>query len=119
MRMILITLTSFFVLASGAHSQDLSGWCIDMGEPGCQDRYIPFHGNSIDWCEESCLLDNRVKVTNMFANLYDYTCRSDHAGTVKSRVMILTQTVYVNTKKVDKHSFITTTGTLPITPCLN
>ena len=27
--------------------------------------------------------------------------------------------VYVNTKKVDKHSFITTTGTLPITPCLN
>tara|TARA_B100001059_G_C17345696_1_gene338076 strand:+ start:213 stop:485 length:273 start_codon:yes stop_codon:yes gene_type:complete len=88
-----------------------------MGEPGCQDRYIPFYENGIDWCEESCSLANRVKVTNMSANLYDYTCRSDHAGTVKSRVIILTQTVFENMEKVDKHFFITNSGTLPITPC--
>lgn len=117
MRMILTTLTILFFFASGGYAQDFTGWCIDMGEPGCQDRYIPFYGNGIDWCEESCSLANRVKVTNMSANLYDYTCRSDHAGTVKSRVIILTQTVFENTEKVDKHSFITNSGTLPITLC--
>ena len=118
MRTILMTFTSLFVLATGGYAEDFTGWCVDMGQPGCQDRYIPFYENSIGWCEESCFLTNRVKVTNMLANLYDYTCQSDHAGTVKSRVMILTQTVYDNTgTEVDKHSFITNYGTLPLVQC--
>ena len=119
MRTILMTFTSLFVLATGGYADDFTGWCVDNGGPGCQDRYIPFYENSIDWCEETCSLTNRVKVTNMLANLYDYTCRSDHAGTVKSRVMILTQKFYdVGTNSyVDKHSFITNYRTAPVVKC--
>ena len=119
MRMIFMKLTFLFAFASRGYSEaDFTGWCIDMGEPGCQDQYLPFEGNFISWCEEGCSLTKPVKVTNMLATLYDYTCQSDYAGTVQSRAIILTQTVYDDTgTEVDKHSFITNSGTFPVVQC--
>lgn len=104
----------FNVISVNANAQDLTGWCVDMGEPGCLDRYVPFYGNSIGWCESGCELSNPVSVTNMKATLYDYTCRSDHAGIERSRAMILTQQGWDG---LSKHSFITNKQTLPITRC--
>ncbi len=118
MHAILMTLTFIFILTTAGQAQDFTGWCIDMGEPGCQDQYIPFYENKIDWCEQSCSLTNRVKVTNMTATLYDYTCKSDYGGTAKDRAIIVTQTVFDDTgTETDKHSLITSYETLPIVQC--
>ena len=118
MHAILMTLTFIFVLTTAGQAQDFTGWCIDMGEPGCQDQYIPFYENKIDWCEQSCSLSNRVKVKNIIATLYDYTCKSDYGGTAKDRAINITHSVFDDVgTEVDKHSLIRSYETLPIFQC--
>lgn len=72
-------------------AQDLTGFCLDLGEGGCTGRYLPFEGLTIGFCEESCTLNNPVPVNGLDAMLYDMTCGSDNPGTSDGRVMILRQ----------------------------
>ena len=104
----------FGLLAVSVNANNLIGMCVDMGEPGCQGQYIPFNEASISWCEESCTLSNPVNVTDMSAILYEYTCKSDHAGIQSSRVMVLTQEGWNGIK--EKY-FVSNKETLPIVPC--
>lgn len=104
----------FGLLAVSVNANNLIGMCVDMGEPGCQGRYIPFNEASISWCEESCTLSNPVNITDMNAILYKYTCKSDHAGIQSSRVMVLTQEGWNGIK--EKY-FVSNKETLPIVPC--
>lgn len=75
-----------------ASAQNLTGYCLDNREGGCQDRYIPFRGNTIDFCEETCTLTNPTKVRGLNATLYDFVCRSDSPTAMGGRVMLLQQT---------------------------
>ena len=95
-------------------AQNLTGYCLDNGSKGCQDRYIPFSRNAIDFCEESCEFTNPVAVRGMEATLYDYKCRSDHAGTTSSRALIVIQSGGDNETRT---SMVTRDGTRPIVRC--
>ena len=73
-------------------AQDLTGYCLDNREGGCQGRYLPFRGNTIDFCEETCTLTNPTQVRGLNAILYDFACLSDYPSSKAGRVMILQQT---------------------------
>ena len=104
----------FSTLAFSAHAQNFGGWCVDNGSSGCMDRFIPFYGNSISWCEEDCTLTNPINVDRMEAKLYDYTCKSDHSGTEFGRVLIHTKKGWDGN---DEYFFITNYQILPIVRC--
>ncbi len=72
-------------------AQNLSGFCLDMREDGCMPRYVPFSGNGIDFCEESCQLAAPAEVRGMDATLYDLQCSGDYGEIPDIRVMLLTQ----------------------------
>jgi len=72
-------------------AENLTGYCLDNGSAGCQDRFIPFDGKSIDFCEETCGLANPTAVRGLNATLYDFVCNSDGPGAEQGRVMILRQ----------------------------
>lgn len=74
-----------------SHAQDLTGFCLDLGEGGCTDRFLPFDQMSIGFCEESCTLTSPFPVRGLDAMLYDMECVSDNPGPVGGRVMILRQ----------------------------
>lgn len=116
MRYALLAMLTVFALALGApvSAQNFSGWCVDNGSTGCMARFIPFYGNSISWCEEHCTLTNPVSVNRMEAKLYDYTCKSDHSGTVISRVLIHTKKGWDGK---DEYFFITNDRISPIVRC--
>lgn len=76
---------------SALHAQDLTGYCLDLGEGGCTGQYLPFDGMSIGFCEETCTLNNPVPVTGLDAMLYDMECVSDNPENASGRVMILRQ----------------------------
>ena len=95
-------------------AQNLTGYCLDNGEAGCQARYIPFIGNSIDFCEETCTLTNPTKIRGLNATLYDFVCRSDSPGGMAGRVMILHQTGFDGNKRT---SLVSKNGTRPIVRC--
>ena len=46
---------------------DLSGMCLDNLEAGCQGRYLPFRGLTIDFCEETCSLINPINIEGISA----------------------------------------------------
>jgi hypothetical protein len=77
------------------------------------DRYLPFVGSSIGFCEESCELTNPVDVRGLDATLYDFVCRADY-GDFTRRVMLLTQRDFEDRVTT---SFIDENGTRRIVPC--
>lgn len=87
--------TAFVIAAiagsSPSWSQGLTGLCVDNGSAGCQDRFIPFHGLSIDFCEETCTLTNPVDVRDMNGTLFDMTCSADYPSPYEGRTMLLQQ----------------------------
>ena len=88
----LITLALLLAPVSApVFGQNLSGYCLDMREEGCMPRYIPFAGNTIDFCEESCQLTAPTEVRGMDATLYDLQCSGDYGEIPDMRVMLLTQ----------------------------
>lgn len=101
---------------SGASAQphSLSGYCLDMREGGCMPRFLPFHGLSIDFCEESCTMTNPVSVRDLDAVLYDMECIADYDTPLSGRVMVLSQTSWSGHQRL---SFIDERETLEIVPC--
>jgi len=95
-------------------AENLTGYCLDNGEAGCQDRFIPFAGNSIDFCEETCTLTNPTKVRGLNATLYDFACQSDSPSAMAGRVMILKQTGFDGTTRT---SLVSRYETQPIVRC--
>ena len=91
MRSRLPLLLAICALPAPLLAQDFSGLCLDMREAGCMDRHIPFTGNTIDFCEESCTLTAPVEVRGLDATLYDLQCRGDYGEIPDKRVMLLTQ----------------------------
>lgn len=74
-----------------AWAQGLTGLCVDNGSAGCQDRFIPFHGLSIDFCEETCTLTNPVDVRGLNGTLFDMSCSADYPSDYEGRTMLLQQ----------------------------
>ena len=97
-----------------ASAENLTGYCLDNGEAGCQDRLIPFNGNSIDFCEETCTLTNPTSVRGLNATLYDFDCRADGDSMLAGRVMILRQKTMGGKRTI---SLITRDETQPIIRC--
>jgi hypothetical protein len=109
---LIVVLVSYF--PSQTFAQNLTGLCLDMREAGCMDRHIPFSGNTIDFCEESCTLTTPVAVRGLDAALYDLQCRGDYGAIPDRRVLLLAQqdpTYGPRTLWVDAES------TLEIVPC--
>lgn len=88
---------TFFFAVSAAHTQDLSGLCIDNIEAGCMDRFLPFNGRSIDFCEVTCELSSPVNVRGLNATLFDFVCIGDN-GRKPERVMLIEQTDFSGNK---------------------
>jgi hypothetical protein len=107
----LVVLAGSFDIVS---AQNLKGYCLDNGEAGCQDRYLPFIGNSIDFCEETCTLTNPTMIRGLNATLYDFVCRSDSPSEMAGRVMILHQTGFDGNTRT---SLVSKNGTRPIVRC--
>jgi hypothetical protein len=84
-------LTILITSITTAQAQSLSGLCLDNREPGCMPRFIPFKGLTIDFCEETCALQNPVKVKGLEAVLYDMVCQADFPTKIGGRVMLLEQ----------------------------
>lgn len=97
-----------------AQPRSLSGFCLDMREPGCMPRYLPFRGLTIDFCEETCTLTNPVNVRDLDATLYDMECLADYDSPMPGRVMLLSQTRWDGRQQL---SFIDRHETLAIVPC--
>jgi hypothetical protein len=97
-----------------ASAENLTGYCLDTGSAGCQDRFIPFDGKSIDFCEETCGLTNPTTVRGLNATLYDFVCKSDNPSTEGGRVMILRQN---NSTGKTTISLVTEHQTQPIVLC--
>lgn len=91
MRKLTPLLLALIALPAPLLAQNLTGLCLDMREAGCMDRYIPFSGNTISFCEESCTLTAPVEVRGLSATLYDLQCSADHGEIPDERVMLLTQ----------------------------
>ena len=97
-----------------ASAENLTGYCLDTGSAGCQDRFIPFDGKSIDFCEETCGLTNPTLVRGLNATLYDFVCKSDNPSTEGGRVMILRQKDWAGKSTI---SLVTERETQPIVKC--
>ena len=95
-------------------AENLTGYCLDTGSAGCQDRFIPFDGKSIDFCEETCRLTNPTAVRGLNATLYDFACKSDYPSTEGGRVMILRQNDPTGKTNI---SMVTEHLTRPIVRC--
>jgi hypothetical protein len=74
-------------------AENLSGLCLDNVEAGCMERFIPFYGNSIDFCEETCQLTNPTAIRDLNATLYDFVCQGDDGSAtgLGGRVIVLHQ----------------------------
>ena len=68
---------------------DLSGMCLDNLEDGCQGRYLPFRGLTIDFCEETCSLINPINIEGINATAFDLECLSDNTKPLASRVLLI------------------------------
>ena len=68
---------------------DLSGMCLDNLEAGCQERYLPFRGLTIDFCEETCSLINPITIEGINATAFDFECLSDNITPLASRVLLI------------------------------
>ena len=68
---------------------DLSGMCLDNLEAGCQGRYLPFRGLTIDFCEETCSLINPINIEGINATAFDFECLSDNITPLASRVLLI------------------------------
>ena len=68
---------------------DLSGMCLDNLEAGCQGRYLPFRGLTIDFCEETCSLINPITIEGINATAFDFECLSDNITPLASRVLLI------------------------------
>lgn len=88
-----ITLASSTFVSNPAIAQNISlnGLCLDNRKAGCMGRYLPFRGDTIDFCEESCRLTNPVPVRGLAGTLYDLKCAADFDTPMEGRVMILRQ----------------------------
>lgn len=91
MRTPLLLILAAGVLPASLPAQTLTGFCLDMREGGCMDRYVPFSGNTIDFCEERCTLTAPVVVRGMNASLYDLQCRGDYGEIPDKRVLLISQ----------------------------
>lgn len=102
------------VVGSGASAESLTGFCLDNLDAGCLDRLIPFDGNSIGFCEETCELTKPTAVRDLNATLYDFVCRGDSATGGGGRVMILRQKDWNGKSTI---SFIDEHETRPVVQC--
>lgn len=100
--------------STAASAQNLTGYCVDNGEEGCQSRYIPFRGKSIDFCEETCTLTNPVVVRGLEATLYDFDCKSDMQSDYNGRVLLIRQKDYQGKLTI---TLLTKSQMLPIVQC--
>ena len=82
---------AFFIPVSISQAQDMTGLCLDLGEEGCTDRFLPFDKMSISFCESSCTLRNPVPVQGIDATLYNMECVSDNPQSSGGRAIILRQ----------------------------
>jgi len=73
--LILVISTNLYTPAA---AQNFTGLCLDFGEEGCMPRHIPFDGNTISFCEETCRLTGPVAVRGIEATLYDLQCSGDY-----------------------------------------
>jgi hypothetical protein len=101
-------------MAAPAAAQNLTGLCLDLREEGCMPRHLPFDGNTIDFCEETCRLTGPVPVRGMDATLYDLQCRGDYGAIPDKRVMILRQQDYA---LGPQSSWVDPNSTYPIVRC--
>ena len=69
----------------------LTGYCVDTLEGGCMDRFLPFRGMTIDYCEETCTLRNPVAIRGLEATLYDRDCLADFDTPKQGGVLVMTQ----------------------------
>ena len=97
-----------------AQPRDLTGMCLDNLDDGCMPRYLPFQGLSVDFCEETCQLENPVDLRDLDGRLYDMTCLADYPDPPGGRVLILSQTDHQGRSRlwfIDRHE------TREIVPC--
>lgn len=113
-RLPLPLLLAICALPATLHAQNLTGLCLDMREAGCMDRYIPFSGNTISFCEESCSLTAPVAVRGLDAALYDLQCRGDYGEIPDRRVLLLSQEDPVSGPR---SLWVDAQSTLEIVPC--
>lgn len=114
MRSRLPLLLAICALPAPLLAQDFSGLCLDMREAGCMDRHIPFTGNTIDFCEESCTLTAPVEVRGLDAALYDLQCRGDYGEIPDKRVLLISQE---DPMSGSRSLWIDAESTLEIVPC--
>lgn len=109
-----IALLALCASAPDVVAQNLTGYCLDNKEAGCQDRYIPFSGRSIELCEEVCTLTNPTSIRGLNATLYDFACRTHlHTSHWAGRVMILKQSGLDGARTY----LVSERDTLPIVRC--
>ena len=101
-------------LPAGAQPVSMSGLCLDMREEGCTERYLPFSGLQIGFCEEMCVLTNPVNVRGLEGALFDLACTGDSGDIPDRRVMIIRQTDFSSRTVL---SWIDAFETLRIVPC--
>ncbi len=114
MRRLLPLLLAFSAVPAPLLAQDLTGLCLDMREAGCMERHIPFSGNTIDFCEESCTLTAPVPVRGLNAALYDLQCRGDYGEIPDRRVLLLSQEDPISGPR---SLWVDAQSTLEIVPC--
>lgn len=114
MRRLLPLLIAISAVPAPLPAQDLTGLCLDMREAGCMDRHVPFSGNTIDFCEESCTLAAPVPVRGLDAALYDLQCRGDYGEIPDRRVLLLSQEDPVSGPR---SLWVDAQSTLEIVPC--
>ena len=111
----MIALGMYLIGTQSMAQPQLHGLCLDTLEAGCQPRYLPFVGMSIDFCEETCTLVNPTNVRNMDAALYDLECTADYETPLDGRrVMLLIQTDWDDSKSL---WWIDNNSTLEIVHC--
>lgn len=117
MKIIFIFTAAIVVSSSNfgqAIAQNLKGYCLDNLEEGCQDRFIHFERDNIDFCEEKCEFTNPINIRGMDGVLYDFICRSDHAGSESERVIVLNQKSHSGNRS---RFLVTSEDTRAIVPC--
>lgn len=92
----------------------LTGYCIDLREAGCTDRFLPFYGMSVDYCEETCTLRNPVPIRGLEATLYDRECVADYDTPMEGRVLLLSQHDWAGNLR---RQIIDEVETFAIVPC--
>ena len=98
-----------------ASAQSLDGLCLDTVEEGCMPRFLPFYGNSVDFCEETCSLEKPVNVRGLDGVLYDLSCRADYDTPLDGlRIMLLTQMNWEGRRSM---YWISANGTIKIVAC--